>query len=164
MKLCKYWKSLFLHYFSFNLASLIFSELFVHKVWTSLGSRNNQQWFLPYLDTSPSVFLFCTNSGSKVACWASEEQLRHPFKTISLLQAAMTPVALSAIPKHSTAGATCDARILPPSLEKSLFLLYRQQCFAYCTDTVCPPGPISAWTPHTACISHALAFCINITS
>lgn len=134
-------------------------------MWTSLGSRNNQQWFLPSLDTSRSVFVFSVNSGSKVACWAFEEQLRHLVKTTSLLHAALIPVALVfAIPEHSTTSATCDAQMLLPSLEKSLLLLYRQQCFACCTDITIPSGPISAWTPHTACITHTLAFCVNTTS
>lgn len=137
-------------------------------MWTTLGFRNNQQWFLPNPNTAPMVFLFPTNSGSKVAYWAFEEQPRQPFKTISSSHAALIPVALvSTIPEQGTT--CCDgitylcAQMLSLSLEKSILLLSGWQCSACCTDLARPPHPIPAWTPHTVCNTLSLMFLLFCT-
>lgn len=142
--------------------------LLFHQVWTTLDFRNSQQWLLPNPNTAPMVFVFPTNSGSKVASWAfEEEQPRQPFKTISSSYAALIPVALiSTTLEHGTTDATCDAQMLSLSLEKSLLLLSRWQSSACCRDLGCPSHPIPAWPPHAMCSTSSLMFllfCIKTT-
>lgn len=68
--------------FSFNLTTLRCFWLLFHGNVDHPDFRNNPHWFLPDPNNAPVVFVFCTNSRSKEACWAFEEQPRQPFKTI----------------------------------------------------------------------------------
>lgn len=134
--------------FSFNLMTLRCFWLLFHGNVDHPDFRNTPHWFLPDPSSAPIVFVFCTNSRSKEASWAFEEQPRQPFKTILSVHAALILVAsVSTISKN---GTTMLPVMLSLSLEKNLLLLSRCQssaCYRPSTST----ASHSCLNPYTVC-------------